>query len=141
MVCDRLFFFFGCFWPIYPANSLKNQNFLKMKKTKHLEISSFYTTVPKIMIISYNVPTIWHVMDVIIFHFGLFFAILPLLTAQKIKILKKMTKGLEVSSFYTCVSKLWSDNMWFLRYGMPQMDRQMQKMRYRGRCPTYKLTT
>ena len=45
-------------------------------------------------------------MDVYIFHFGLFFAILPLLTAQKIKILKKMTKGLDVSSFYTCVSKI-----------------------------------
>ena len=61
-----------------------------MKKKKYLEISPFYKTVPKIMII-YNVPEIWHVMDVIIFHFGLFFAILRLLTAQKIKILKKMT--------------------------------------------------
>ena len=48
------------------------------KWKKHLEISSFYTSAPKIMIICYNVPEIWHVMDVIvIFHFGLFFALLP----------------------------------------------------------------
>ena len=35
------------------------QNFLRKKKhlkKKHLEISSFYTSVPKIMIICYNVP-------------------------------------------------------------------------------------
>ena len=44
----------------------------------HLGISSFYTSVPKIMIIGYTVPEIWHVTDVIvIFHFGLFFALLP----------------------------------------------------------------
>ena len=40
-----------------------------------MEISSFYTIVPTIMIIGYNVPEIWHVTDVIvIFHLGLFFA-------------------------------------------------------------------
>ena len=44
-------------------------------------MSSFYTRVPKIMIICYTVPEIWHVTDVIlIFHIGLFFA--PLLTSQ-----------------------------------------------------------
>ena len=43
-----------------------------------MEISSFYTSVPKIMIICYIVPEIWCVIDVIvIFHFGLFFANLP----------------------------------------------------------------
>ena len=41
-------------------------------------MSSFYTRVPKIMIICYTVPEIWHVTDVIfIFHIGLFFAPLP----------------------------------------------------------------
>ena len=29
------------------------------------------------MIICYNIPKIWHLTDVIIFHFGLFFALLP----------------------------------------------------------------
>ena len=48
------------------------------KRKKQLQISSFYTGVPKTMIIDYTVPEIWHVTDVIvIFHFGLFFALLP----------------------------------------------------------------
>ena len=54
------------------------------------------------MIIYYTVPEIWHMIDVIvIFHFGLFFALLaPSLTAQKMKI-KKRQKRLGISSFYT----------------------------------------
>ena len=41
---------------------------------KHVEISSLYTRVLKIMIIRYTVPWMWYVMDVIvIFHFGRFF--------------------------------------------------------------------
>ena len=60
-----------------PPKNLKNQNFEKMKK--RLETLSFYTCVPKIRITHYTVPEIWHVTDVIvIFHFGLFFALLPL---------------------------------------------------------------
>ena len=59
----------------------------------------------KIMIICYTVPEIWHVTDVIIFHFGLFLPFyLP--TAKKIKISNKIKKDLEMSSFYTCVPKL-----------------------------------
>ena len=47
---------------------------IKRKKTHH-----FTQSIPKIMIICYTVPEIWCVMDVIvIFHFGLFFALLPL---------------------------------------------------------------
>ena len=56
------------FLTFYPANSLKNEN-IKIWK-KHLKISSFYTSVPKLMIISYTVLEIWHVTDVIVvFHF------------------------------------------------------------------------
>ena len=63
------------FLPFYPTNNPKNQKFLKMKK--HLAISSFYTIAPKIQI-CYTVPEIWCMTDVIfIFHFGLFFALLP----------------------------------------------------------------
>ena len=59
----------------------------------------------------YTVPEIWHVMDVIvIFHFGLFFA-LALLPASspkstKNQFSKKMKKRLEISSFYTGVPKI-----------------------------------
>ena len=67
------------------------QNIKKMKKKKKklLEISSFYTSLPKIMIIGYPAPEIWHITDVIIFHFGLFFCSFTPVTAQKMKILKK----------------------------------------------------
>ena len=50
----------------------------KKKNKKHHEILSFYASVQKIMIISYTLPEIWHVMDVIdVFHFGQFLALLP----------------------------------------------------------------
>ena len=45
-----------------PLNNPKNQNFENLKKT--LEISSFYTNVPKIMVIGYTVSEIRHVTDV-----------------------------------------------------------------------------
>ena len=65
------------FLPFYPLTTPKIKILKKWKNT--LEIASFYTNVPKIMIICYTVPEIWHMTDVIvIFHFGLFFALLPL---------------------------------------------------------------
>ena len=71
---------FLSFWTIFcPFTPLTTQKIKILKKwKKHLEISSFYTSVPKIMIICYTVPEIWCMTDVIvIFHFGLFFALLP----------------------------------------------------------------
>ena len=51
------------------------------------------------MIIRYVVPETWRVTDVIfIFHFGLFFAILPPFQPKK-----KEKKRQEISSFYTIV--------------------------------------
>ena len=68
-------FILGYTFPFYPSNSPKNENFKTMKKRP--EISSFYTSVPKIMIICYTVPEIWCVLDVVvIFHFRQFFALL-----------------------------------------------------------------
>ena len=127
---DKFFFvILDHFFPFYPSNNPKNQNFEKMKKIagdiiilhmwtiydnhmiygscdghnflsfwtafcpftplttrkikilknwkKSLKISAFYNSVPKIMIICYTVPEIWCMTDVIIFHFGPFFALLP----------------------------------------------------------------
>ena len=74
-VTDVLFLILGYFLPFYLPNRPKNQNFKEWKKA--LEISSFYNSVPKIMIICCTVPEIWHMMDVIIFHFGSLFALLP----------------------------------------------------------------
>ena len=47
--------------PLPPPNSQKNENFKKMKN-KMLEISSFYTCVPKITIRLCTVPEIWYTM-------------------------------------------------------------------------------
>ena len=71
--CNCYFFILGYFLPFYPSNCPKNKNerHEKKKTTTTLEISSFYTSVPKIMIICYTVFEIWHVTDVIVvFHFG-----------------------------------------------------------------------
>ena len=93
MKCNwqNFFVILGHFFPFYPPNSPKNENFKKQKK-KRPKIS-FYTSVPKIMIIGYTVPEIWHVTDVIIFHFGQFFALLPHKKPKKRKFLKNEKKS------------------------------------------------
>ena len=64
MVCDRCNCYFS-FWDIFcPFNPLTNRKMKMSKKwKKSLEISSFYTSAPKIMIICYAVPAIWCTMD------------------------------------------------------------------------------
>ena len=79
----NFFAIMGNFLSFYPTNNPKNQNLQKLKKNsnnkKNTWIYHHLTQVkPKIMIICYTVPEIWHVTDVIvIFHFGLFFSFLP----------------------------------------------------------------
>ena len=73
-----IFSFWAIFRPFYPPNS-PPKKLQKTWKKKHLEISLFYGSVPKTMIMCYTILEIWHVMDVIVvFHFGQFFALLPL---------------------------------------------------------------
>ena len=73
--CNSYFSVCAIFCPLPPQQSEK---WKFQKKPKKLEISSFYTSVPKIMIICYTVPEIWHVTHAIVpFHFRLFFALLP----------------------------------------------------------------
>ena len=76
MVHDGCNYFW--FWTSFcPFTALTAQKIEIWIKKKHLEISSFYTSVPKIMIICYTVSEIWHMTDVILtFHFVLFFAFL-----------------------------------------------------------------
>ena len=77
--CKTYFFvILGHFLLFYPPppNSPKNENIKKSKII--LDIWSFYTNVPKIMIIAYTVSEIWHVMGlIVIFHYGLFFPFYP----------------------------------------------------------------
>ena len=87
-----------------PLNNPENQNFEKMKKN-HL-IISFYTIGTKNHDICYTAPEIWCATDVIfIFHFGLFFTLLPIKSLKNENV-KKMKKCLEKSSFYTSVPKI-----------------------------------
>ena len=69
------FVILGHFLPFYSPPLTTQIFFEKIKKNVW---RSFYTSVPKFMIIWYTVPEIWRVTDVVcIFHFGLFFALLP----------------------------------------------------------------
>ena len=75
---DIFFCYLGPFFALLPPppNSPKNENIKKSKII--LDIWSFYTNVPKIMIIAYTVSEIWHVMGlIVIFHYGLFFPFYP----------------------------------------------------------------
>ena len=73
--CNCHFSSWAIFLPFYLPNNPKNENFKNIKK--HLEISSFYTSVPKIMFICVTVPEILLVMNaIVIFHFPQFFALL-----------------------------------------------------------------
>ena len=103
-----IFFILGNFLTFLPfLTPLTTQKMKISEKWKNcLEISSFNTSVPKIMIICFTVPEIWRVTDaIVIFQFGLFLALWPLalvlfgpLTAWKIKISKKIKKHMEISS-------------------------------------------
>ena len=70
---------FFLLWAMFcPFATLTAQKMKFQKIKKYLEILSFYTIAPKIMITSYTVPEIWHKTDVIvIFHLGPSFALLP----------------------------------------------------------------
>ena len=84
--CNCCFSFWAIFCPFTPVTVQKIKISTKKKRKKSLEIS-LSTTVPKIMIISYTVPEIWHMRS----NYSSFWAIFcpfTLLTAQKIKISK-----------------------------------------------------
>ena len=89
-----VFFTLDNFSPFIPLTTQNMKNSKQWKR--HLEISSINTSVPKIMIICYIAPEIWHMADAIvifyfwlflpliwcmtdvtIFHFGLSFVLLP----------------------------------------------------------------
>ena len=103
-----LFFILGYFLPFYPLTTWKMKISIKWKT--HLEISSFYKSVPKIMIICHTVPEIWHVTYVtFIFHFGIFLPFycpknqIKIKNSPKNQNFNNKKKLLEISSFYTCV--------------------------------------
>ena len=101
--CNCYFSFWTIFCPFTPLTARKMKISKKWKQC--LETSSFYTSVPKIMIICYTVTEIWCVTDVIIFHFGPFFALLPPNSPTN-ENFKKMKKTPGILSLYTSVPKI-----------------------------------
>ena len=72
------FFILRYFLHVQPPKSPKKQNYKEKKRIKHLEMSSFYTNVPKIMIICYNGPETWRLANAnFIFHLGPFCVLFP----------------------------------------------------------------
>ena len=76
-------------------------------------MSSFCTSATKIMIIWYTAPEIWHMKDVIIFHFGLFFALLP--EKWKFQKNKKKTSGI-IIILHQCIKN--HDHMQYCSWDM-----------------------
>ena len=101
-VTNVIIFHFRQFFALLPPNS-KNGNFRKMKKAPRDII--FNISVPKIMIICYNVPGIWCVTHVFFFILGNFLPFYPP-NNPKNQNFKRKKKHLEISSFYTSVPKI-----------------------------------
>ena len=115
----EFFFILDHFLPFYPPNNPENQNFENMKK--HLEISSLYVSVPKIMIISHTIPEIQCKTCNFYFSFWAIFCLFTPLITQKINIFKiwKKKKHLEISSFvYRCVYTKNNDHMMYCYWDM-----------------------
>ena len=68
---------------------------------------------------------VWHMTDVIvIFHFGLFFAFLPPQQHKKSRFYRNEKNTWRYHHFTYVYQKLWSDDVWFLRYCAWWMDEQ-----------------
>ena len=111
---------FLSFWSVFcPLTLSATWKIKTLKKWKtYLKILSFYTCTPWCM-----ASEIWSMTDRIFCHLGLFFAFLPSLTTQKVKILKKKKKKKKKPSraiiiLYKCTRN--HDNMLYC-YTVPEI--------------------
>ena len=114
MACDgcNYFSFRAMFCPFTPLTAPKMK--ISKKWKEHLKISSFNAGLPKIMF--FTVPEIWPMTDVTIFHFGLFFALLPH-NSPKHKKFKKMKKTPgDIIILYNCTKN--NDHMLYCSWDM-----------------------
>ena len=111
MACDGCNCFLS-FWAIFCTFTSITAWIMKISKKKK---NACNTSAPKIIIICYTVPEIWCVTDVIvIFHFGLFFVLLPL-TARKMKIPKKKKRRRKKPWRYHHFTQVYQ-NSWYMLY-------------------------
>ena len=122
---DRIFVILDHFSSFYTLKNPINQNFGKLKK-KYLEIMSFYTNVPKIMIICYAVPEIRCMTNVIlIFYLGYFLPFYPL-NDPKNQNFKKMKKSSgDIIMLHMCTKN--NDHMMYVPVVLCATDRQTDK--------------
>ena len=126
-----LFFILAIFCPFTPLTAQKTKISKNFKKC--LEISSFYTSVPKTMIIctknhDYMLYCSWdmaHDGCNCCFSFWAIFCLSTPLTAQKLKISKNEKNTWRYHHFTNVHQKLWLDDVQLLRYVAWWMDRQM----------------
>ena len=109
---------FDCFLPLYPPKKKKRE--ILKKRNKLLEISSFYTWVPKTKVIWGMVPEIQSKTDRSFCHFGPFFALLPDYQLRKSKFLKNEETIWRYYHFTHVEQKSGSEDVYFLIYGMQQ---------------------
>ena len=126
--CNCFFSFCAIFCPLTPLTAQKMK--ISKKWKKYLEISSFYTSVPKVIIICYTFPEIWRVTDVTVFVFLFFFSFLAVfchfthLKAKKIKNFSKIKKTKTPGRYHHLTQvyqKSWSYTSLFLKYDTWQM--------------------
>ena len=126
---DRIFYHLTIFCPFNPLTiSIITAQKIKIKKKtkKCLEIyQKLYQKLWSYAILFLRYGA-WQMQFLffILGYFLLFYPPPPPLTAQKIKIYKKIRKCLEIPSFYIVCNRL--------------TDQQMKKVKYRGGCPTLK---
>ena len=137
--CNCYFSFWAIFYAFTPLAARKIK--ISKKWKRQLEISSFYVTVPKIMIICYTVPEILCLRDVIvIFYFMIFFDLLPSNSPKNQNVKKNENTSWKYHHLTHLCQKLWLEDARFLRYGARrtdgQTDGQTEKVTYRGGCPT-----
>ena len=108
---------FGLFFALLPPNSQKNQNFEKVKKAPG-DIIILHICTKNYDQMMYGS---WDMMCDrcnCYFSFWAMFCPFANLRDQKIKILKKWKNAWRYHYFTYVYQKLWSDDIWFLRYSV-----------------------
>ena len=113
---DRIFCPFRSFFALLHPPTTKKIKILK-KRGRHMEMSSFYTSVPKFMIMWCLVSEIWSATDIIFYHFGQIFALLSQYWPWKLKLEKTVKTPGDTSLFSHVYHKWRSYGVCFLRWG------------------------
>ena len=102
-----------------PLTLLTTQKIQFKKNEKMPEDIIFYTCVPQMTIMMHSFWYVKHDRQAFLSFWAIFCPFTPL-TIQKIKILKKWKKLLEILSFTQVHHKWQSYDIWFLRYQLQQ---------------------